>query len=372
MVSVAATADRKSFWSGRPVFVTGHTGFKGSWLALWLTRLGARVHGYALSPPTDPSLFDLARIGQSVASTLADIRDFPALAAQLAAAAPEIVFHLAAQPLVRQSYADPLDTYAVNVLGTANLLQAVRAVPSVRAVVVVTTDKCYENLDWCWGYRENDRLGGHDPYSSSKACAELVTSSFRDSFFAARKGSAPSVAVASARAGNVIGGGDWAADRLIPDFVRATLARRPVSIRNPDAVRPWQHVLEPLDGYLLLAQRLYEDGESYAQAWNFGPQTDDVQTVRWMADRFASLWGAPARWEQDLGAHPHEARLLQLDVSKARAELGWRPRWRSADALQATVEWYRGHAAGADARELTLAQIDRFERDCNEQEDSHD
>ncbi len=356
-----AASERRPFWAGRKVFLTGHTGFKGSWLSLWLHSLGAEVTGYALAPPTEPSLFALARVGDVVRSTLADIRDYGALAECLGESAPEVVFHLAAQPLVRRSYVDPVETYAVNVIGTAHLLQAVRAVPSVRAVVVVTTDKCYENRNWHWGYRENDRLGGHDPYSSSKACTELVVDSFRNSFFAAAA-NVSTPAVASARAGNVIGGGDWAADRLLPDLVRATEAGTPVMIRNPEAVRPWQHVLEPLDGYLLLAQRLVEHGAAYAEAWNFGPESTDVRTVRWVADRFTELWGAGAAWRQDPGVHPHEARLLHLDIAKARAQLDWQPRWSTDDALRATVDWYHRAAAGVDARALTLEQIEQFER----------
>jgi CDP-glucose 4,6-dehydratase len=360
---VTRTADeRRAFWEGRKVFLTGHTGFKGSWLSLWLHRLGAQVSGYSLAPHTSPSLFALAHVDQLVQSALADIRDYGSLAARLAASAPEVVFHLAAQPLVRRSYADPVETFAVNVIGTAHLLQAVRSVPSVRAVVVVTTDKCYENRNWHWGYRENDRLGGHDPYSSSKACTELVVASFRDSFFAPAAGATQAPAVASARAGNVIGGGDWADDRLLPDLVRAAKAGVPVMIRNPDAVRPWQHVLEPLDGYLLLAQRLCEYSTAYAQAWNFGPESTDVRTVGWVADRFATLWGAGAAWRQDPGVHPHEARLLHLDIAKARVQLDWRPRWSTDDALRATVDWYSHVHAGADPRRVTLEQIEQFEQ----------
>ena len=348
-------------WSGKPVFLTGHTGFKGAWLALWLARLGARVTGYALNPPSNPSLFERARVADGMQSVIADLSDLPKLAAEMQRAQPEVVFHLAAQSLVRRSYADPVATYATNVLGTAHLLEAVRRTPSVRAVVVVTTDKCYENNEWAWGYRETDRLGGRDPYSNSKACAELVTQAFRDSFFTA---GARRVAVASARAGNVIGGGDWAEDRLVPDFVRATLKGEPVRIRRPDAVRPWQHVLDPLHGYLLLAEKLLAEGERWAQGWNFGPDERDARNVRWVADRFVSLWGGAARWEQDRGEHPHEAAMLRLDISKARQVLGWRPAWDVERALERTVQWYNAHAGGADARSLVLEQIDAFLKDC--------
>jgi CDP-glucose 4,6-dehydratase len=346
-------------WSGRRVFVTGHTGFKGGWLSLWLTRLGARVSGYSLEPPTTPSFFELARVREGIRSTIADVRDLALLVREMQAAEPEIVFHLAAQPLVRHSYADPIETYAVNVMGTANVLEAVRRTPGVRAVVVITSDKCYENRDWEWGYRENDRLGGHDPYSNSKACAELVTQSFRDSFFTGPNGRR--VAVASARAGNVIGGGDWAADRLLPDFVRAITEGRVVRIRRPEAVRPWQHVLDPLRGYLRLAERLLLEGEPWAEAWNFGPEDADARNVRWMVERFRSLWGEGARWEGDAGSHPHEARMLRLDVSKARHKLGWLPAWNVEQALARTVAWYKGYAQGGDLRAISLAQIEEHE-----------
>ena len=348
-------------WDGRPVFLTGHTGFKGAWLSLWLARLGARVTGYALAPPSVPSLFALARVHERVRSVIADLSDVERLAAEMLAAQPEVVFHLAAQSLVRRSYADPVGTYATNVLGTAHVLEAVRRTPSVRAAVIVTTDKCYENREWPWGYREADRLGGRDPYSNSKACAELVTQAFRDSFFSA---DARRVAIASARAGNVIGGGDWASDRVVPDFVRAIVKGEAVHIRRPEAVRPWQHVLDPLHGYLCLAEKLLDEGERWAQAWNFGPEESNARSVKWLVERFTDLWGPPARWQHDGGEHPHEAGMLRLDISKARQELGWRPAWDVERAMERTAHWYRAQANGADALALTLEQINEFESAC--------
>jgi len=354
------------FWRGRRVFLTGHTGFKGSWLALWLQRLGAEVHGYALAPATDPALFDLAGVAPGLAaSTLGDIGELGALAGAMAAAAPEVVFHLAAQALVRHSYQDPVATYATNVMGTVNLLEAVRRTPGVRAVVLVTTDKCYENKEWPWGYREDEAMGGHDPYSSSKACAELVASAYRRSFFPPGDHGRHGVAVATARAGNVLGGGDWAGERLVPDILRAVAAGREVVIRNPDAVRPWQHVLEPLSGYLTLAEALHRDGPGFAEPWNFGPWEADAQPVRWLVDRLTTLLGARAGWriEADPGA-PHEAGHLRLDISKARSRLDWQPRWPLARCLETLVEWQRGYLAQADLRALTLAQIAAFEADA--------
>lgn len=350
-------ADR-SFWQGKRVFVTGHTGFKGSWLSIWLHALGAEVTGYALAPPTDPSLFDLCRVDRLVHSVIADVRDADRLAAAVAGARPEIVFHLAAQPIVRESYRDPLATYATNVLGTAHLLQAVRACADVKAVVNVTSDKCYENREWVWGYRENEPLGGYDPYSSSKACSELVTAAYRASFFNPSDPSGHQSGIASARAGNVIGGGDFAQDRLLPDCIRSILNGEPIRLRNPESTRPWQHVLEPLSGYLLLARKLHADPGRFAGAWNFGPDDADVRPVAWVVDRFCRLWGSGASRVRDEGSHPHEARFLKLDCSKAGAELGWHPRWPIGKALEMSVEWTKAFAAReGDLHSLCLSQI---------------
>lgn len=348
------------FWRGKRVFLTGHTGFKGGWLSIWLQSLGAQVTGFSLAPPTTPSLFDQARVAEGITSVIGDIRDFAALRDAMARAQPEIVIHMAAQPLVRLSYDEPVATYATNVMGTVHLLEAVRGVGGVRAVVNVTTDKCYENREWTWGYRETDGLGGHDPYSNSKACSELVTSAYRQSFLA--KGN---TAVGSARAGNVIGGGDWATDRLLPDLLRAFEKDAPVVIRNPHAVRPWQHVLEPLCGYLTLAQRLYERGDEAAEPWNFGPHDQDSRPVQWIVDRMVRTWGEGATWRLDGRDHPHEAGLLKLDISKARQRLGWQPRWDLAMALSQVVAWHRAWLAGEDARQLCLRQIADYTRSTN-------
>ncbi|WP_434632925.1 CDP-glucose 4,6-dehydratase [Chromobacterium sp. CV08] len=340
-----------AFWRGRRVFLTGHTGFKGGWLSLWLHSLGARVHGYSLPPDGQPSLFGAADVGGRTTSTLADVCDAGALSAAMRDCGPSVVFHLAAQPLVRRGYADPLETFSTNVMGTANLLEAVRQCPGVEAVVVVTTDKCYENHEWPWAYRESDALGGHDPYSSSKACAELVCASYRRSFPEA------CAAVATARAGNVIGGGDWAADRLVPDLLRAFDEGRPLAIRSPDAVRPWQHVLEPLAGYLRLAERLASGQDGAAAAWNFGPGDGSDRPVSWVADTLARLRGEGAGWHRDGGGHPHEAGLLRLDSAKARTALGWAPRWDLEAALSATLAWHQAWRRGEDMQDFTLGQI---------------
>lgn len=350
------------FWSGKKVFVTGHTGFKGSWLCLWLQQLGADVTGYALQPPTNPSLFEVAQVGQGMHSIIGDIRDGAMLAEAMQAAAPDIVIHMAAQPLVRYSYIEPVETYSTNVMGTVHFLEAVRKTPSVRAVVNVTSDKCYENREWVWGYRENEAMGGYDPYSSSKGCAELVASAYRNSFFNPEKYSEHQVALASARAGNVIGGGDWADDRLIPDILRAISAGQPVIIRNPHAIRPWQHVLEPLAGYLQLAQKLYEDGVAYAEGWNFGPNDEDAKPVQWIVEQLTAAWGEGASWQLDRAEHPHEAHYLKLDCSKAKARLNWHPRWSLMLALQKIIEWHKQWGTGADMKSITLAQIAEFTR----------
>lgn len=346
-----------SFWHGKRVLLTGHTGFKGSWLSLWLQTMGAQVLGYALAPPTQPSLFVVAKVSDGLTSIIGDVRDLNALSAELAKFMPEIIIHLAAQPLVRYSYQNPVETYATNVLGTVHLLDAVRSTPSVKAVLCVTTDKCYENREWLWGYREHEALGGYDPYSSSKACAELVTAAYRNAYFSADSYAQHGVAVASARAGNVIGGGDWAADRLIPDILHALSENRPVLIRNPNAIRPWQHVLEPLSGYLLLAQKLYEHGPAYAEAWNFGPQDDDAKPVHWLADTLIKAWGGNAQWQLEGGNHPHEAHYLKLDCSKAKSRLNWFPQWPLATALDAIVDWQQHYLQGADMRAVCLRQI---------------
>jgi CDP-glucose 4,6-dehydratase len=340
-----------AFWSGRKVLVTGHTGFKGGWLSLWLQEAGASVTGFSLGPPSDPSLFEMARVGDGMRSIIGDLRDPAAVEAVLETAQPEVVFHLAAQSLVRRSYASPVETYATNVMGTLHLLEGIRHTPNVRAVVVVTTDKCYENREWPWPYRETDAMGGWDPYSSSKGAAELLCASYRRSFF--HEGGR--VALATARAGNVIGGGDYAADRLLPDLVRGALAGSPIVVRNPAAVRPWQHVLDSLSGYMLLARALLEEGQVWAEGWNFGPSEDDGLTVAAVADGFVRGWGKGAAWVLDDGANPHEAQVLRLDSSKARARLGWRPRWNAGDALRRTIDWYRGcHVERRDPRELAM------------------
>jgi CDP-glucose 4,6-dehydratase len=348
------------FWRDKTVFITGHTGFKGSWLSLWLQHLGASVTGYALKPPTTPSLFEQARVAEGMTSLEGDIRELNRLQDALRASRPEVVIHMAAQPLVRHSYVDPVETYATNVMGTVYLLEAVRYCPSVRALVNVTTDKCYENKEWVWPYRENEPMGGFDPYSSSKACSELVTAAFRSSFFNPRAYPTHRVAVATARAGNVIGGGDWANDRLIPDVLRAFARGESVRIRNPRAIRPWQHVLEPLRGYLTLAERLWQDGPGFAEAWNFGPDLEDARPVSWIVAEMAERWGNGATWEIDDADHPHEAQYLKLDISKARSGLHWRPAIRLGQALDLTIEWHTRLAAGNDMRKITIDQIMRY------------
>lgn len=350
-----------AFWRGRRVFVTGHTGFKGGWLSLWLQHLGAEVFGYALPPSTVPSLFDEAGVADGMHSVLGDIRDPARLAEALASARPEVVLHLAAQPLVPLSYAEPAATFATNVMGTVNLLEAVRDTPGVRAVVVVSSDKCYENHEWVWGYRETDALGGHDPYSASKGCTELVAASYRHAFLAGQ-----GVALATARAGNVIGGGDWTTTRLVPDVLAAFAAGEPVLLRNPGAIRPWQHVLEPLAGYLALAQRLATEidtpSASWADAWNFGPDARDARSVAWVVERLARGWGPDARWSASTDAHPHEAHTLKLDCSKAHSRLGWHPRWDAETAIARTLAWHQAWRGGADMRRYTLDEITAFAR----------
>jgi len=345
-----------AFWRGKRVFLTGHTGFKGSWLSLWLQSVGAEVTGYALQPPTSPSLFELANVGVAMTSIIGDIRDLVALQKAMQATQPEIVIHMAAQALVRCAYQNPVETYSTNVMGTVHLLEAARNTPGVKAVVVVTTDKCYENKEWLWGYREDEPMGGFDPYSNSKGCAELVTSAYRRSFLQDM-----GIALASARAGNVIGGGDWAQDRLIPDVLSAFEQGKPAHIRNPNAVRPWQHVLEPLRGYLTLVERLFEHGHSFAEGWNFGPSDEDVKPVGWIAKKMAQMWDNDAQWQIDQGDHPHEASYLKLDISKARTRLNWHPVLRLHDALKLTIDWSKQRQAGEDIHALTLNQIQDYQ-----------
>jgi CDP-glucose 4,6-dehydratase len=343
----------RGFWPGKRVLITGHTGFKGSWLALWLHSLGARVSGYALAPASTPALWTLLDLEREVESRVADVRDPAAVSRDFEHGQPEIVFHLAAQSLVRPSYQDPVGTYATNVMGTVHVLDAAKSCSATRVLVNVTSDKCYENRETPQAYVETDAMGGHDPYSSSKGCAELVTSAYRRSFM-------QGIGLASARAGNVIGGGDWAGDRLVPDLVRALSNGEAALIRNPGAVRPWQHVLEPLAGYLVLAERLWMDPARFAGGWNFGPVIEDALSVRDVADSFVRAWGKPASWQADGRSHPHEANYLRLDASKARKELGWKPRLRVEQAIGWTAEWYKKQAAGASARELCLAQIAQY------------
>jgi CDP-glucose 4,6-dehydratase len=340
-----------SFWHNRRVFITGHTGFKGGWLSLWLQQFGAKVTGYALPPSTNPSLFEVAKVASGMTSIIGDIRDLPRLRSVLAEADPEVVFHLAAQPLVRASYADPIETYSTNVMGTVNLFEAVRSLTSVKALVNVTSDKAYENREWVWGYRETDPMGGYDPYSSSKGCAELVASAYRRSF---------SLPLASARAGNVIGGGDWSADRLVPDVLAALANGRPVEIRNPSATRPWQHVLEPLRGYLTLAERLFKEPTAFAEGWNFGPDDESCQPVSAVVAECVEAWGGGTAWRSQSGEHPHEAGFLKLDSSKARARLAWRPKLALQQAIQATTDWHRAWLKGSDMRSFTLLQIENY------------
>jgi CDP-glucose 4,6-dehydratase len=350
------------FWYGKRILLTGHTGFKGSWLTLWLESLGARLVGYALAPPTNPSLFEVAELGKSMTSVIGDIRDLEKLQAILDEHRPEIVIHMAAQPLVRHSYIDPVETYSTNMMGTVNLLEAVRHVRGVKAVVNITTDKCYQNREWVWPYREEEPMGGYDPYSSSKACSELVTAAYRTSFFNPDNYLQHGVAVATVRAGNVIGGGDWAADRLIPDILGAFERNEAVKIRNPNAVRPWQHVLEPLCGYLTLAERMYEEGPAFAEAWNFGPRDQDAKSVGWIVDRMIKLWGDGASSIIAGGNHPHEANCLKLDISKACSRLGWSPVLNLEDALKLIVDWSKQRLAAADMRKLSLAQIGAYQK----------
>ncbi len=349
-----------SFWKGKRVFITGHTGFKGSWLTLWLQSMGAVLKGYSLNPPTEPSLYDSAGVDKLIDSTIGDIRNFEQLSAAIGEFKPEIVFHMAAQPLVRLSYDEPIDTYSTNVMGTVHLLEAVKRVGGVKAVVNITSDKCYDNREWVWGYREHEAMGGYDPYSNSKGCAELVASAYRNSFFNEKDYEKHGVALASVRAGNVIGGGDWAKDRLIPDILRSFEKQQTVIIRNPHAIRPWQHVLEPLSGYITIAQRLYNEGPAFAEGWNFGPREDDAKPVQFIVETMVNIWGDDAAWLLDGNEHPHEAHYLKLDCSKARMRLGWQPRWDLVETLERIVKWHKAWIAGEDMLMRTRNEISEY------------
>lgn len=345
---------------GKKILITGHTGFKGSWLSILFHKLGANVYGYALDPPTTPSLFIEAKIGEILTSYIGDIGDLARLTNVITQVKPDIVIHMAAQPLVRDSYKIPVETFATNVMGTVNILEACRMTDSIKAIVNVTTDKCYENKEWHWGYRENEPMGGYDPYSNSKGCAELVTSSYRNSFFHPKDYDKHGVAIASARAGNVIGGGDWARDRLIPDFIRAISYNQKVVIRSPYAIRPWQHVLEPLNGYLILAAKLFSEGPKYNGGWNFGPYDKDTKNVEWITQTICKLWGNGASYGVDINPQPHEANYLKLDCSKAKAELGWEPKWNIHKTLESIVKWNKVYLRGGDVRKITENQIEEY------------
>jgi CDP-glucose 4,6-dehydratase len=347
----------QEIWENRKVLVTGHTGFKGSWLAFWLTQLGAKVTGYGLDPLTDPNLFSVLDIDKDIIDHRSDIRDLSALERVIKSDKPGIIVHMAAQSLVRESYKDPVGTYAANVMGTVNLIEAARSCDSVRVILIVTSDKCYENREIDYGYGETDPLGGYDPYSSSKGCAELVTSAFRRSFFEHDS----RVAVASARAGNVIGGGDWAADRIIPDAIRAFSGKQRLQVRNPDAVRPWQHVLEPLSGYMILCEKMWDQPSKFSEGWNFGPEDESVHTVEEITDTVSELWGDHAAWEKSNGDHPHETNLLKLDITKAKKQLGWTPKWDLDTSLEKIVTWYKSYYNSEDMREITLRQIKEYQ-----------
>ncbi|HLM59624.1 MAG TPA: CDP-glucose 4,6-dehydratase [Pyrinomonadaceae bacterium] len=346
----------KEFWNGKRVLITGHTGFKGSWLAFWLKMLGADVCGYALAPETQPNLFENLQLESKIESVAGDVRDSEKFEKKLADFQPQIIFHLAAQSLVRRSYHQPVETYTTNVIGTINVLEAVRQTSFVKSVVVITTDKVYENKEWHWAYRENERLGGFDPYSNSKACAELAVSTYRNSFFGESE-----TLIATARAGNVIGGGDWSEDRLLPDVFRSLVFGAKLEIRNPHSIRPWQHTLEPLAGYMKLAEKLYEGEKKFAEAWNFGPSDEDSKPVGWVLEEIRQNWNEPVNWEIAEGIQPHEARLLKLDSAKAKSELNWLPKLSLPEALTLTTEWYRGFKDKKDLTELTKNQINYYQ-----------
>ena len=347
-----------SFWEGKKVYLTGHTGFKGSWLSLWLQNMGALVKGYSLDVNTNPALFSQANVAEEMESEIGDIRNLEQLTKSMVSFSPDILIHMAAQPLVRLSYQEPVETYTTNVIGTVNVLEAARKCSNLKAIVSVTTDKCYENKEWEWGYRESEPMGGHDPYSSSKGCAELVTSAYRRSFFSAEQ----TVSLASARAGNVIGGGDWAEDRLIPDILRAFEKSEPVVIRNPLSTRPWQHVLEPLSGYLVLAQELFINGDEFAEGWNFGPKDEECKPVSWILDKMVEIWGGNASWSLDKENNPHEAGFLKLDCSKAASRLKWKPKWDLQFTLKSIVDWHQIYSNGGDIKKQCLKEINTYSK----------
>jgi CDP-glucose 4,6-dehydratase len=360
MGAVVGSVMDVNFWQGKRVLLTGHTGFKGSWLSLWLQSLGVELWGYALQPPTNPSLFEVGRVAEGMTSIAGDICDYEHLYQVMAECRPEIVLHLAAQSVVSTSYLDPVGNYRSNVMGTVHVLEAIRQVGGVRAVVNVTSDKCYENREWVWGYRETDPLGGYDPYSNSKACAELVTAAYRDSFFNPNHYAEHGVAIATARAGNVIAGGDWTADGLIADMTRALLQNQTIQIRNPKAIRPWQHVLDALNGYLILAENLYAKGTAFTEAWNFGPYDAAIKPVGWLVENLLAIWGEDAKWELTQGHKFHEHISLSLDSSKARFKLGWKPKLSLEDSLEQIVEWTKAYRSGADMQAVTQDTIRRF------------
>ena len=351
-----------NFWKGKRVFITGHTGFKGSWLSLWLQSMGAKLNGLALAPPTAPALFEQANVYDDMNSTIGDIRDYKIVYDTMKACKPEIIIHMSAQPLVRYSYQAPVETYAVNVMGTVHLLEAARQIGTAKAIINVTTDKCYENQEWVWGYRENEPMGGHDPYSNSKGCSELISNAYRRSFF-----QQSGIALATVRAGNVIGGGDWAIDRLIPDILRAFEKSKPIIIRNPHAIRPWQHILEPLSGYLMLAEHLYNEGESFAEGWNFGPNDEDVRSVKWITDYMVKTWGNRASWVLDNKENPHEANYLKLDISKAKSKLKWQPLLKLEEALTLITDWHYHWLNKGDVKSKCLKQIKNFQELTNKE-----
>jgi CDP-glucose 4,6-dehydratase len=357
----------KQFWKNKSVFLTGHTGFKGSWLALWLQSMGANLVGFALNPNTEKNIYEIANVQDDMNSVIGDIQDYELLESVMKNAEPQIIFHLAAQPLVRESYINPIETYQTNLMGTLNLLNISREIPSVKSIVNITTDKCYKNNEWVWSYREDEPMGGHDPYSSSKACSEIATSSFRRSFFNTHDYSNHGVGIATARAGNVVGGGDWSKDRLLPDIISAYENSQKLIIRNPESTRPWQHVLEPLYGYIMLAEKLYFEGDKYSEAWNFGPESTHAISVLNLIERLNKILPNKVNWEIDNNSHPHEANLLSLDIAKAKNRLNWRPVLSLDETIQLIIDWHLNHKAKKNMKEATLSQIERYELYKNNQ-----